>query len=146
MLTNSKEGIISIQGHMTAEPLSPGMAFIVFTQALFPATSCPHAKLVFVSSLKMQLPVHAARSNSMAIIKAVATESRSVVNAADLTRVVVGYMNSFDWVRYLVTVMITVGERIIFWCINWQCLRKKATEAVPVGREVTIVNDEGVDG
>lgn len=142
-----KQGIISIQGVTTGEELSSGMAFMVFTQALFPAIVLSLCNLVLVSSLKTQLPKNATNADAAAIIKAGATHFRSVVDPADLAGVIVAYASSVDRVFYLVAAMVAVSGLFI-WGIGWQDLRK-VTGAAPlkrdVTRSVTAVSDERVE-
>ncbi|ROW06504.1 hypothetical protein VMCG_04270 [Cytospora schulzeri] len=136
-------GIISIQGVTTGEELSSGMAFMVFTQALFPAIVLSLCNLILVSSLKTQLQVHAANVNAAAVIKAGATDFRSVVDAEDLAGVIMAYANSVDRVFYLVAATTTVSGLFI-WEMGWQDIRKKVTDAAPAESGGTNVGDERV--
>lgn len=145
MLTVPNQGIISIQGVTIGEELSSGMAFMIFTQALFPAIVLSLCNLVLVSSLKTQLPIHAVEANATAVTQAGATDFRSVVDSADLAGVVVAYVDSVDSVFYLVAAMVAVSSLFI-WGIGWQDLREKVTGAAPSERDAKNVSDERLDG
>ena len=93
LLTSLKQGIISIQGVTTGEELSSAMAFMVFTQSLFPAIILSLCNLVLVLGLKSQLPLHAPNADAALVIKAGATNFRDVVDAADLNGVITAYFS-----------------------------------------------------
>lgn len=134
LLTSIKQGIISIQGVTTGEELSSSMAFMVFTQALFPAIILSLCNLVLVSSLKTQLPSHAPNADAAAVITAGATSFRDVVEAADIDGVIAAYANSIGYVFYLVAALVTVSGLFI-WGIGWQDIRKKAGNSTSAERK-----------
>lgn len=113
-----KQGIISIQGATTGEELSSSMAFMVFTQALFPAIILSLCNLVLVSSLKAQLPLPAPNADPGTVIKAGATNFRDVVEAAEIDGVITAYANSINSIFYLVAALVTVSDLFI-WGIGW---------------------------
>ncbi|KAK6955838.1 hypothetical protein Daesc_003482 [Daldinia eschscholtzii] len=123
-------------GVTTGEELSSGMAFMVFTQALFPAIALSLCNLVLVSSLKSQLPIHAPNAHAAAVIKAGATNFRSVVDAADLEGVITAYANSVGHVFYLVAALVTVSG-VFIWGIGWQDFRKKGKNGATALTEST---------
>ncbi|GAB1314339.1 hypothetical protein MFIFM68171_04549 [Madurella fahalii] len=134
-------GIISIQGVTTGEELSSGMAFMVFTQALFPAIVLSMCNLVLVSSLRTELPLHAPNADVEAIIRAGATNFRAVVDTADLPGAIVAYANSVDRVFYLTAAMVVVSG-VFIWGIGWQDLRKKTGDAADAEKSVSTGSDE----
>ncbi|KAK8086236.1 hypothetical protein PG994_001210 [Apiospora phragmitis] len=120
-------GIISIQTVTTGEELSSGMAFMVFTQSLFPAIVLPLCSLLLVSSLKTLLPVYAPGADVAAVIQAGATNFRQVVGTADLQGVISAFAESLDRVFYLNAAMVVVSGLFI-WGIGWYDIRKKQQE------------------
>jgi hypothetical protein len=112
------------------------MAFMVFTQALFPAIVLAMCNLVLVSSLKTEIPLRAPSADAAAIIRAGATNFRSVVAPADLPGVLVAYATSVDRVFYLVAAMVVVSG-VFIWGIGWQDIRDKTGggDAKPAGEE-----------
>lgn len=118
-----KQGLIAIQGVTTGEELSLGMAFMVFTQSLFPAIALSLCNLVLVSSLKTEVPLNAPNTNTTAIIQAGATSFRSIVDTADLDHVIRAYATSVDHVFYLVAALAAVSGLFI-WGMGWQELAK----------------------
>ncbi|KAK0630993.1 efflux pump [Bombardia bombarda] len=121
-------GLISIQGVTTGEELSQGMAFMVFTQALFPAILLSMCNLVLIESLRTELPLNAPNVDAAAVISAGATKFRDMdgVRPEDRAGVIMAYANSIDRVFYLVAAMVVVSGLFI-WGIGWQDLRKKVT-------------------
>ncbi|KAK8021792.1 hypothetical protein PG990_006930 [Apiospora arundinis] len=117
-------GIISIQSVTSGEELSSGMAFMVFTQSLFPAIVLPLCNLVLVSSLRTQLPIYAPGADVPAVIKAGATSFRQVVGAEDLQGVISAYAVSVDRVFYLNAAMVVVSGLFIYG-IGWYDIREK---------------------
>jgi len=117
------------------------MAFMVFTQSLFPAIGLSLCNLVLISSLKTQVPIHAPGADTAAVIKAGATNFRETVDPADLDGVVVAYSNGVDRVFYLVAALVTVSG-IFIWGIGWQDLRKKVENVSSNSRELSIENDK----
>lgn len=100
------------------------MSFIVFAQSLGPAVVLTLCNLIFVESLKSQIPLQAPNANAAAIIKAGATGFRAIVDPGDLSQVLVAYANSIDRVFYLVAAMAaTCG--VVLWGMGWQDIRKK---------------------
>ncbi|KAI1406173.1 MFS general substrate transporter [Hypoxylon fuscum] len=134
-------GIISIQGVTTGEELSSAMAFMVFTQSLFPAIVLSLCNLVLVSSLKTQLSSHAPNADAVAVIKAGATSLRNVVEAVDIDGVITAYANSVDQVFYLVVAMVTISGLFI-WGIGWQDIRKKVGDAISAESGAPIESNE----
>ncbi|KAI0115567.1 efflux pump [Nemania sp. FL0031] len=120
-------GLIAIQGVTTGEERSLGMAFMVFTQSLFPAIALSLCNLVLVASLKTEIPFDAPNANTTAIIQAGATNFRRTVDAADLDHVINAYATSVDRVFYLVVALATVSGLFI-WGMGWQDLRKRAED------------------
>lgn len=143
-VSQNKKGIISIQGVTTGEELSSGMAFMVFTQALFPAIVLVLCNLILVSSLKTELPRHAPNVDVAAVIQAGATNFRSIVGATDLDGVIVAWANSVDRVFYLVAALVTVSGLFI-WGIGWQDLRKKVQAPGSTDTNVSVGGEKGVD-
>lgn len=119
------------------------MAFMVFTQSLFPAIVLSMCNLVLVSSLRTQLSLHAPNVDAAAVIQAGATDFRSVVNAADLPGVIEAYANSVDYVFYLVAAMVAISSLFI-WGIGWQDLRKKTSGMADVKKNIAMEDDRGV--
>ncbi|KAI2464678.1 efflux pump [Annulohypoxylon bovei var. microspora] len=134
-------GIISIQGVTTGEELSSAMAFMVFTQSLFPAIILSLCNLVLVLGLKAQLPSRAPNADAAAVIKAGATSFRNVVDTADLDGVITAYANSVDQVFYLVVAMVTVSGLFI-WGIGWQDIRKKIEGTTSTKRNAPVESNE----
>ncbi|KAI1370090.1 major facilitator superfamily domain-containing protein [Hypoxylon crocopeplum] len=116
--------IIAIQAAVTAEELSSAMAFIVFTQSLGPAIVLSLCQLIFIESLKSQIPQHAPLADIAGIIQAGATRFRAVVGDGDLDGVLIAYANSIDRVFYLVSAM-AAACIIVLWGMGWTDLRKK---------------------
>ncbi|KAK8054932.1 major facilitator superfamily domain-containing protein [Apiospora rasikravindrae] len=127
-------GLISIQSVTSGEELSSGMAFMVFTQSLFPAIVLPLCNVVLVSSLKTQLPIHAPGLDVAAVIEAGATSFRKVVDAEDLVGVITAYAQSVDRVFYLNATMI-VASGLFIWGIGWYDIRKQAGVHTSAERE-----------
>jgi hypothetical protein len=130
-------GLISIQGVTTGEELSSGMAFMVFTQSLFPAVVLSMCNLILVASLKGELPQKAPTVDVDAVIKAGATNFRSIVDADELSGVVAAYANSVRNVFYLVTAMVVLSGVFIYG-IGWQDLRKRVTDTNVSEKENTV--------
>ncbi|KAI2602756.1 major facilitator superfamily domain-containing protein [Hypoxylon sp. NC1633] len=128
--------IIAIQAAVTAEELSSAMAFIVFTQSLGPAIVLSLCQLIFIESLKSQIPQHAPLADMAAIIQAGATRFRAVVRDGDLDGVLIAYANSIDRVFYLVSAMAATSI-IVLWGMGWKDLRKKDEK-----RESTLASDQ----
>ena len=116
------------------------MAFMVFTQSLFPAIVLSLCNLVLISSLKTQVPTHAPGADAAAVIKAGATSFREIVDPADLGGVVIAYSNSVDRVFYLVAALVTVSG-IFIWGIGWQDLRKKVENVSSDSTEFPVKHD-----
>ncbi|KAK7941492.1 major facilitator superfamily domain-containing protein [Apiospora aurea] len=135
-----QQGLISMQSVTSGEELSSGMAFMVFTQSLFPAIVLPLCNVVLVSSLKTQLPIHAPGTNAAAAIEAGATGFRKVVDAKDLSGVVAAYARSVDRVFYLNTAMV-VASGLFIWGIGWYDIRKKDGTGASADGEFS-----GIDG
>ncbi|KAI1074270.1 MFS general substrate transporter [Whalleya microplaca] len=121
-------GIIAIQSVTTGEELSSGMAFMVFTQSLFPAVLLTLCNLILVENLKTQLPEHAPGVNPSTIVKAGATNFRSTVGSGDLPGVLDAYSNSMNRVFYLVAALAAVSS-IFIWGMGWKDLRKRGEVA-----------------
>lgn len=79
--------------------------------------------LLFVASLKSQLPQQAPNVNAPAVIKAGATGFRSIVRPSDLPGVLTAYANSVDRTFYLVAAL-AAGCGIALWGMGWRDLRK----------------------
>ncbi|KAK8087650.1 major facilitator superfamily domain-containing protein [Apiospora hydei] len=107
--------IIAIQGAVTEEELSSAMAFVIFTQSLGPAIALALCQLIFLESIKTQVPLLAPNANG-------------IVDPGDLTAVLKAYATSIDHVFYLVAGM-AVACGIALWGMGWQNLRKKSQEA-----------------
>ncbi|KAK7968787.1 hypothetical protein PG988_007860 [Apiospora saccharicola] len=125
-------GRISIQSVTSGEELSSGMAFMVFTQSLFPAIVLPLCNVALVSSLKTQLPIHAPGVSVTAVIEAGATSFRNVVAAKDLGGVMAAFAESLDRVFYLTAAMVVVSGLLI-WGIGWYDIRKLGLVHLPAG-------------
>ncbi|KAK8087704.1 MFS transporter, partial [Apiospora hydei] len=134
-------GLISMQSATSGEELSSGMAFMVFTQSLFPAIVLPLCNVVLVSSLKAQLPIYAPGINVAAVIEAGATSFRKVVDAKDLGGVIAAYAQSVDRVFYLNTGMV-VASGLFIWGIGWYDIRKKDGTGVSADREHSGTDDK----
>ncbi|CAG8955746.1 hypothetical protein HYFRA_00011012 [Hymenoscyphus fraxineus] len=134
-------GIMSIQGATTGEELSSGMAFMVFTQSLFPAIVLSLCNLILVSSLKTQVPLHSPGSDAEAVINAGATNFRDIVDPADLNGVVTAYANSVDRVFYLAAAFVAASG-IFIWGIGWQDLRNKDAENLSKSSENSMEKDK----
>jgi hypothetical protein len=99
------------------------MAFIVFAQALGPSIFLALCNLIFVASLKAQLPAKAPRVDAPAVIKAGATGFRAIVSESDLHGVILAYANSVNRTFYFVaTIAACCG--IVLWGMGWTDLRK----------------------
>ncbi|KAK8139993.1 major facilitator superfamily domain-containing protein [Apiospora sp. TS-2023a] len=133
-------GLISIQSVTSGEELSSGMAFMVFTQSLFPAIVLSLCNVVLVSNLKTQLPLHAPGVDVATVIEAGATSFRNVVVAQDLGGVIAAFAESVDRVFYLNAAMVAVSGLFI-WGIGWYDIRKTGTGALD-GRELSTTGDQ----
>jgi hypothetical protein len=102
------------------------MAFLVFAQSIGPAIVLTLCNLIFVESLKSQIPLQAPQADAAAIIKAGATGFRAIVSPKDLPHILVAYANSIDRVFYLVAAM-AAACGIALWGMGWQDVRKKDT-------------------
>ncbi|KAK3329998.1 major facilitator superfamily domain-containing protein [Apodospora peruviana] len=126
--------IIAIQGVTAGEELSSGMAFMVFTQSLFPAVLLALCNLILVESLKKQLTSQAVGAlsgeSAEAVIRAGATRFRTVIAPKELQVVLRAYANSIDRVFYVVAVVAAVSS-LFLWGMGWQDLRKKKDGAHP---------------
>ncbi|KAJ8122846.1 hypothetical protein ONZ43_g1058 [Nemania bipapillata] len=122
--TGLQLGLITIQGVTSGQELSSGMGFMVFTQSLFPAVALALCNLLLVTSLKAQIPLDAPDTNATSIINAGATKFRTVVDAADLPKVVMAYATSVDRVFYLVAALTAVSG-VFIWGMGRQDLRKR---------------------
>lgn len=99
------------------------MSFIVFAQSLGPAISLALCNLLFVASLKIQLPQQAPDVNAPAVIQAGATGFRAIVQPGDLSGVLTAYANSVDRTFYLIAAFAAVCG-IVLWGMGWKDLRK----------------------
>ena len=115
------------------------MAFMVFTQALFPAIVLSMCNLILVSSLKTGILRDAPSVDIDAVIKAGATNFRSIIDEEDLPSVVAVYANSVRNVFYLVAAMVVMSG-IFIRGIGWQDLRK-STVNEPVAEQSTEVEE-----
>lgn len=100
------------------------MAFVIFTQSLFPAVILALCNLILAESLKSELPKHVAGTDVAAIIKAGATGFRDQMGTAEVSGVLVTYANSLNRIFYLVAAFASASA-IFIWGIGWQDLRKK---------------------
>ncbi|KAI0003921.1 efflux pump [Xylariaceae sp. FL0662B] len=115
--------IVAIQSVTTGEELSSGMAFMVFTQSLFPAVLLTLCNLILVENLKTQLPIYAPHVPPEIILKAGATNFRGTVAVDDLPGVLVAYSSSINCVFYLVA-SLAVASILFVWGFGWRDLRK----------------------
>lgn len=102
------------------------MGFIVWCQYAGPTIFLGLFNLVFDSSLKTELLRQAPNVDAEAIIRAGATEFRSIVNPQDLFAVLVAYSNSLDNTFYLSTGAAVVAFGAA-WGMGWKDIRKKET-------------------
>lgn len=109
---------------MGKEYLSPGIAFIIFSQSLGPAILFVLCNVNFDSSLGLQLHKKLPQIDTIAITKAGATGFRAIVPVDDLPSVLAAYANSVDWVFYLV-VAVASACALALWGMGWHDLRKK---------------------
>lgn len=119
------------------------MSFIVFTQSLGPAIVLSLCQLIFIESLKEQIPQYAPNADAGAIILAGATRFREVVQSSDIPLVLVAYANSIDHVFYLVAAMAALCG-IPLWGMGWQDLRKKG-EPTPVDNTRVLEDNKKLD-
>lgn len=110
------------------------MAFIVFTQSLGPAIVLSLCQLIFIESLKSQIPQYAPSANVAEIIQAGATRFRAFVQDGDMNGVLTAYANSIDRVFYLVAAMAAACV-IVLWGMGWKDLRKKDEQVSKVASE-----------
>jgi hypothetical protein len=99
------------------------MAFMVFTQSLWPAITLALYNVIFDASLRTQLADTAPHANATAIINAGATAFRSFVEPSDLGSVLQAYATSIDRVFYLVAAM-AASCGIFVWGMGWNDIRK----------------------
>lgn len=104
------------------------MSFIVFMQSLGPAIVLSLCQLIFIESLKVQIPQHQPNVDAGLIIQAGATRFREIVGSTDLPDLLIAYANSIDRVFYLVAAM-AASCGIFLWGMGWQDLRKKEESA-----------------
>lgn len=71
--------------------MSTGMAFMVFTQSLFPAILLTVCNLIFVQILKGKLPALAPQADPAEIVEAGATRFRQTVAPEHLGGVLAAY-------------------------------------------------------
>jgi hypothetical protein len=107
------------------------MAWMVFAQSLAPSIELSLANVIFSSSLKSQLALHAPNANAAEIIHAGATGFRAIVNEDDLPGILLAYANSLNRVFYLI---VSIGALcgIWVWGMGWTDIRKK-TAATATG-------------
>lgn len=103
------------------------MAFMVFTQSLFPAIILPVCNLILIESLKTQLPRHAAEVDSDVIIRAGATGFRAGLGREELAGVLTAYANSLNRVFYVVAAFAALSF-VFLWGMGWQDLRQKVDD------------------
>ncbi|KAH9987956.1 MFS general substrate transporter [Xylariaceae sp. FL0662B] len=120
--------IIAIQGVISGEELSSGMAFMVFTQSLFPAVILSLCNLILVESLNSELPKQAPHADTAAIVRAGATRFRTVVSPDDLPSVIQAYASNIDRVFYPAA-GVAAASGVFLWGMGWRDLRKKETLA-----------------
>ncbi|XXG96274.1 hypothetical protein Hte_002555 [Hypoxylon texense] len=116
--------IVAVQAAVTGEELSSAMAFVVFTQSLGPAIFLALSNVIFVESLKAELPRQAPGADAAAIIQAGATRFRALVGERDLSAVLVAYANSIDRVFYLVA-SVAAACAVVVWGMGWRDLKPK---------------------
>ncbi|KAF2789982.1 efflux pump [Melanomma pulvis-pyrius CBS 109.77] len=138
--------IVAVQAFVTGEELSSAMAFIVFMQSLGPAIFLVLCNLLFVASLKTQLPQHAPTANVGAVMQAGATGFRAIVEPGELPGVLTAYANSVNRTFYLVTAL-AAACFVVLWGMGWKDLRnptgRKTGEAAgPEGNEKVLQQDE----
>ncbi|KAI1204467.1 MFS general substrate transporter [Annulohypoxylon truncatum] len=116
--------IIAIQAAMDGEELASSIAFVIFGQAFGPTITMTLYNIIFLETLKTQIPLHAPGVEPEAIIRAGVSGFRSFVSAEDLTGVTIAYANSIDRIFYLAAGL-AAACGIFLWGMGWHDVRKK---------------------
>jgi hypothetical protein len=112
---------------MNSEELTSGIAFVVFSQAFGPTIAMTLYNVIFLESLKDQIPKLAPNISPTAIVKAGATGFRAFVSPEDLPLVLKAYANSIDRTFYLAAAFATLCG-VFLWGMGWHDLREKKEE------------------
>jgi hypothetical protein len=113
---------------MNSEELTSGIAFVVFSQAFGPTIAMTLYNVIFLESLKDQIPKLAPNISAAAIVKAGATGFRTFVSPEDLPLVLKAYANAIDRTFYLAAAFATLCG-IFLWGMGWHDLREKKDES-----------------
>jgi hypothetical protein len=125
-MTNHKrgQGIISVQAAMNSEELTSGIAFVVFSQAFGPTIAMTLYNVIFLESIKKQIPRLAPNVRPLDIVNAGATGFRSFVPREDLQGVLQAYSDSIDRTFYLAAAFAALCG-LFLWGMGWHDLREK---------------------
>ncbi|KAH7087027.1 major facilitator superfamily domain-containing protein [Paraphoma chrysanthemicola] len=134
--------IIAVQAAMNSEELTSGIAFVVFSQAFGPTIAMTLYNVIFLESIKDQIPKLAPNISSTRIVNAGATGFRAFVPAEDLPNVLKAYANSIDRTFYLAAAFATLCG-IFLWGMGWHDLREKKEEGSGKDEDSTKSTGEG---
>ncbi|KAH9866822.1 hypothetical protein J1614_008515 [Plenodomus biglobosus] len=119
--------IIAVQAAMNSEELTSGIAFVVFSQAFGPTIAMTLYNVIFLESIRDQIPRLAPNVSATNIVNAGATGFRAFVSPEDLPDVLKAYANSIDRTFYLAAALATLCG-IFLWGMGWHDLRGKKDE------------------
>ncbi|KJZ69763.1 hypothetical protein HIM_10846 [Hirsutella minnesotensis 3608] len=119
--------IITIQSVTTGEELSSAMAFIIFTQSLFPTILLTLYNVTFVAGLRDWLPKAAPSIDPGVVIDSGATNFRGLVDSETLPGILKAYAKSIDQVFYLIAGLAAISG-VFLWGMGWHDLRKPKQE------------------
>lgn len=124
---------------MGSEDIASSSAFVVFSQAFGPTIAMSLYNVVFLESLRTEIPHYAPNIDATAIINAGATGFRSFVPPAELHGVLVAYANSIDRVFYLAAGLATACG-VFLWGMGWNDLRKKEGDGTDAKHDALNIN------
>ncbi|KAF1953528.1 MFS general substrate transporter [Byssothecium circinans] len=136
--------IIAVQAAMNSEELTSGIAFVVFSQAFGPTIAMTLYNVIFLESIKDQIPKLAPNVRSTDIVNAGATGFRAFVSPEDVPAVLKAYANSIDRTFYLAAALATLCG-IFLWGMGWHDLREKKEEGAGKDDDGTKSTGEGTD-
>ena len=119
--------VIAVQNESTKEEISIATALVVFSQQFGGAVFLSLAQVIFSTSLRDKLAVHAPDTDAEAVIAAGASGARAAVPAGSLSGVLLAYTQSVDNVLYLTTG--AAGGALLFaFGMGWISIKAKEAD------------------
>ncbi|KAL8861950.1 MAG: hypothetical protein Q9178_001820 [Gyalolechia marmorata] len=121
--------VIAVQNDSTKEEISIATALVVFSQQFGGAVFLSLAQVVFSTSLRDKLAMHAPDTDAEAVIAAGASGARTAVPAGSLSGVLLAYTQSVDNVLYLTTG--AAGGALLFaFGMGWISIKAKEADGI----------------